>query len=98
MTAAAWEDAHQTSVMQSAERVSAGRSRRVYRLVCGCGFEGPARTRMTNLRGDVTAHLVAVSPVPQDERCTQPTAHRRRPWERCALCADQLVMPGMEEL
>lgn len=42
-------------------------------------------------------HLMDVAP-PVSERCRDPKKHRLRGWDRCAVCADQLPLPGMEDL
>ncbi|MFE0270510.1 hypothetical protein ACFWZ7_26190 [Nocardiopsis alba] len=38
------------------------------------------------------------SPVPVADRCREPRRHRTPDTERCALCADQMPLPGFEEI
>lgn len=37
-------------------------------------------------------------PVPESDRCREPKRHRTPDTQRCALCADQLPLPGFEVL
>ncbi|MBB6001352.1 hypothetical protein HNR25_005183 [Streptomonospora salina] len=67
----------------------------LYRAVCGgCGWSGTDHPAHLYATDDRDAHLVEVTP-PEEERCRQPKRHRSAPHDRCALCADQLALPGL---
>lgn len=67
----------------------------VHRLRCGCSPEPLAEDRYAfELREVLEAHLAEVTP-PEAERCRDPKRHRTKPHDRCALCADQMALPGL---
>lgn len=69
-----------------------------YTLTCTCGQPWPEYAAKRMASADRAAHLMAVSTVPPAERCHMNRAHRRQPWEYCALCAGQLDLFDLTEL
>lgn len=69
-----------------------------YQAVCTCGQEIGAEYFVRKLAdADLLRHRMDVAP-PVEERCRSPRDHRMKPWDRCPLCADQLVLPGFEDI
>lgn len=69
-----------------------------YVLTCTCGQTWPEYAAKRMASADRMEHLMAVSTVPAAERCRDNRAHRRQPWEFCALCAGQLDLFDLTEL
>ncbi|MFD0776729.1 hypothetical protein ACFQZ2_22585 [Streptomonospora algeriensis] len=65
----------------------------LYRAVCGCGWSSPERLARREAAEDCEAHLTETAP--PEVRCREPKKHRSDPRDRCALCADQLALPGL---
>ena len=66
--------------------------RRTYRFRCSCGAAGRDWGIRRLAQGDQAEHVATLPPVPADQRCEMPKAHKTPDWERCPLCSDQLSL------
>ena len=68
-----------------------------YQVRCSCGTEFDEHYAKRLADNDKGRHLIDVAP-PVAERCREPKKHRCQPHDRCPLCADQMALPGFEEI
>ncbi|MEV2279221.1 hypothetical protein AB0I72_26950 [Nocardiopsis sp. NPDC049922] len=68
-----------------------------YTVRCSCGTEFGEHYAKRLAETDKAKHLIEVRP-PADQRCRDPKKHRTQPHDRCPVCADQLTLPGFEEI
>jgi hypothetical protein len=87
---------HRPKVSRWREETSEGEAW-CYRVVCPCGEEFGEHYAKKLAVSDQLKHRMDVAP-PVSERCRDPKKHRMQPHDRCPVCADQLVLPGFEEI
>ncbi len=63
---------------------------------CACGWQGDIHRHQADVDADWRLHVVSLLP-PEQQRC-RVREHRTAWWEPCPLCADQLVLPGLEKV
>ncbi|OLT26577.1 hypothetical protein BJF83_20655 [Nocardiopsis sp. CNR-923] len=70
----------------------------IWRVQCACGQTAhvPHHHRL-DAEAAADEHKAAVAP-PENQRCREPLKHRTRWHDWCALCVDQAVLPGFENL
>ena len=87
---------HRPKVRRWREETSQGEAW-CYQVRCPCGEEFDEHYAKRLAETDKNAHLTEVAP-PAAERCRDPKKHRCQPHDRCPLCADQIALPGFEEI
>ncbi|MET9710966.1 hypothetical protein [Nocardiopsis alba] len=87
---------HRPKVRRWREETSQGEAW-CYAVSCPCGEEFDEHYTKRFAESDKARHLMGVAP-PVSERCRDPKKHRMQSHDRCPVCADQLVLPGFEEI
>lgn len=87
---------HRPKIIRRREGTSQGEAW-CYRVSCPCGEEFEKHYAKKLAMADRNQHLMQVAP-PVSERCRDPKRHACQPHDRCPVCADQMPLPGFEEL
>ncbi|MCY9787945.1 hypothetical protein KIK06_29115 [Nocardiopsis sp. EMB25] len=70
----------------------------VWRVQCACGTTAAtAHYSFLDATNAAEDHKAAVAP-PESKQCREPLKHRTRWHDHCALCLDQMPLPGFEDL
>ncbi|MEE2041561.1 hypothetical protein Q8791_30500 [Nocardiopsis sp. CT-R113] len=70
----------------------------IWRVRCACGTTAEAaHYRYADAAAAVEEHRLAAAP-PPGKRCREPKKHRVAWHDWCPLCANQLTLPGFEDL
>jgi len=68
-----------------------------YAVTCSCGAEFDKHYAKKSAAADRLRHLSEVA-APVEERCRDPKKHRMQTHDHCPLCANQMALPGFEEI